>query len=95
MSKKFWNKLPKNLQENVIQAMNEATQKEREYAEELNTKQFNLIKEYADKTGKLEIINLSTEQRDAWAKVVSKIYPEFYSDKKIGENLIKGALNTK
>ena len=27
MSKKFWNSLPKNLQENVVQAMNEATDK--------------------------------------------------------------------
>ncbi len=95
MSKKFWNKLPKDLQKNVIQAMNDATQKEREYAEELNTKQFNLIKEYAQKTGKLEIITLTTKQRDAWAKVVRKIYPEFYSSKKIGKDLIEGALNTK
>ncbi len=95
MSKKFWNKLPSSLQANVVQAMNEATQKEREYAEDLNTKQFNLIKEYANKTGKLEIITLTNEQRNAWAKKVSTIYPQFYSKKKIGEDLINGALNTK
>ncbi|WP_072682451.1 TRAP transporter substrate-binding protein [Arcobacter sp. LA11] len=95
MSKKFWNKLPADLQANVKQAMKEATAKEREYAEELNTKQFNEIKAYAEKTGNLEIITLTPEQRNEWATAVSKIYPEFYSDRKIGEDLIKGALNTK
>ena len=95
LSKKFWNKLPADLQATLVQAMNEATQKEREYAEDLNTKQFNLIKEYAKKTGKLEIITLTTEQRNAWAKKVSAIYPKFYSDRKIGKDLIDGALNTK
>ena len=95
LSKKFWNKLPANLQANVVQAMNEATQKEREYAEDLNTKQFNLIKEYATKTGKLEIITLTNEQRQAWATKVSAIYPQFHSPKKIGKDLINGALNTK
>ncbi|WP_421717222.1 TRAP transporter substrate-binding protein [Arcobacter arenosus] len=94
MSEKFWASLPKQLQEKVIIAINEATQKEREYAEELNTQQFNLIKEYAQKTGKLEIIQLTKEQKDAWRKAVSKIYPDFYDENKIGEDLIKGALAT-
>ncbi len=95
MSKKFWNKLPADLQANVTQAMKEATIKEREYAEDLNTKQFNEIKAYAEKTGNLEIINLTAEQKAAWKTAVSKIYPEFYSDRKIGKDLIEGALNTK
>ncbi len=95
MSKKFWNSLPADLQANVEQAMKEATEKEREFADQLNNEQFNLIKEYAQKTGKLEIINLSPEQRQEWANTVSKIYPEFYDADKIGEDLIKGALNTK
>ncbi len=94
MSEKFWNKLPKDLQDAVTQAINEATLKERQYAEELNAQQFNLIKEYAKKTGDLEIINLSSEQKEAWRKAVSKIYPDFYDSKKIGEDLIKGALAT-
>ncbi|RXJ88441.1 C4-dicarboxylate ABC transporter, partial [Arcobacter sp. CECT 8983] len=54
-----------------------------------------LIKEYAEKTGKLEIIHLTEEQKDAWRNAVSKIYPEFYDENSIGEDLIKGALNTK
>lgn len=95
MSKKFWNSLPADLQEKVTQAMKEATDKEREYADELNSKQFAEIKTYAKQTGKLEIINLTPQQRQAWADAVSKIYPKFYGKRQIGEELIKGALNTK
>ena len=95
MSKKFWNKLPKDLKKNVTQAMNEATAKEREYAQELNDAQFAKIKEYATKSGRLEIINLSDDQIAAWRTSVSKIYPEFYSKKTIGEDLIKATIATK
>lgn len=95
MSKKFWNSLPADLQANVTQAMNDATDKEREYAEELNNSQLELIKEYAAKTGKLEIFTLTAEQKNAWKSAVSVIYPKFYDKKLIGEDLIKAALNTK
>lgn len=94
MSKTFWDKLPKDLKDAVVQAMNEATLKEREYANQLNESQFNLIKEYAQSTGKLEIIELTQEQKNAWRESVSKIYPEFYDAEKIGEDLIKGVLAT-
>ena len=95
MSKKFWNKLPADLQANVTQAMNEATEKERQYAQELNDSQLAEIKAYADKTGKLKIYNLTAEQKEAWRNAVSKIYPEFYSDRKIGKDLIEKTIETK
>ena len=95
MSKKFWNKLPAHLQANVKQAMKEATAKNREYAEEKNTNQFNLIKEYAKKTGKLKIHTLNESQIQAWRDAVSPIYSKFYDKKKIGKDLIIGAQNTK
>ena len=95
MSKKFWNTLPKDLKKVTIQALKEATAKEREYAQELNDSQFAKIKEYAKKTGRLEIINLDDKQVDAWRQKVSKIYPDFYSNKKVGEDLIKAAIATK
>lgn len=95
MSKKFWNKLPADLQANVKQAMNEATEKERQYAQELNDSQLAEIKAYADKTGKLKIYNLTADQKEAWRNAVSKIYPEFYSDRKIGKDLIEKTLTTK
>ena len=92
MSKKFWNSLPADLKKDVKQAMKEATAKERQYAIELNNSQFAKIKAYADKTGKLKIYNLTPEQRAAWEKAESKIYPQFYSPKKIGKDLIQAAL---
>jgi C4-dicarboxylate-binding protein DctP len=75
--------------------MKEATQKEREWAAELDKEQFNKIKEYADKTGKLKIYHLNDEQKKAWKDVMSKIYPKFYDKDKIGKDLIEAALNTK
>jgi C4-dicarboxylate-binding protein DctP len=87
--------LPADLQANVTQAMNEATDKEREYAQELNDSQLEQIKAYAKKTGKLTIYELTAEQKEAWRKAVSKIYPEFYSDRKIGKDLIEKTIATK
>lgn len=93
-SKKFWKKLPDDLKANVKQAMKEATAKEREYAQELNDQQLKLIKDYADKTGKLKVYTLTPEQKVAWKNAVSKIYSEFYSNKKIGKDLIQETLAT-
>jgi C4-dicarboxylate-binding protein DctP len=95
MSKKFWKSLPKDLQENVVQAMGEATEKERELAGKLNDEQFDKIKDYAKTTGKLQIHTLNADQIKQWKDAVSTIYPKFYSKKKIGKDLIEGAINTK
>jgi len=94
MSKKFWNSLPKDLKKAVMQAMKEATEKERIWADELNKSQFEKIKEYANKTHKLQIHYLTNEQRKAWEEAEKKIYPLFYDKKKIGKDLIDGALNS-
>jgi C4-dicarboxylate-binding protein DctP len=90
VSKKFWNKLPNDLKAVVKEAMKEATQKERVWAKQLNDSQFAKIKEYADETGKLEIIKLTKEQRQAWVKKLRSIYPEFYNT--IGKDLIQKAI---
>ncbi len=95
MSKRFWNSLPDDLKANVKQAMREATAKEREYAKELDKEQFEKIKEYAKKTGKLKITVLTPEQIKEWKRVMEKIYPKFYDPKKIGKDLIEAAINTK
>ncbi len=95
MSKKFWNSLPKDLQEATIKALKEATEKEREWARELDKSQFEKIAEYAKKTKKLEIIKLTPEQREEWKKAMSKIYPKFYDPKVIGKDLIEAAQNVK
>jgi len=90
VSKRFWKKLPKDLQAVVKQAMKEATAKERVWAKQLNDSQFAKIKEYADKTGKLQIIHLTKEQRAEWVKKLRSIYPEFYNT--IGKDLIEKAI---
>jgi C4-dicarboxylate-binding protein DctP len=95
MSKKFWNSLPDDLKAAVKQAMKEATAKERQYAIELDKSQFAKIKEYADKTGKLQITVLSPEQIAEWKKVMETIYPKFYDPKLIGKDLIEAAMKTK
>lgn len=95
LSKKFWNSLTPELQKNVIQAMDEATVVERKYAKELNDSQFALIKDYADKTGKLKIHNLNKAQIQAWRDAVTPIYSKFYDKKKIGKDLIEATINTK
>ncbi|MGK0255729.1 MAG: C4-dicarboxylate-binding protein DctP [Arcobacteraceae bacterium] len=95
MSKKFWDSLPADLQKDVTQAINEATQKEREYALDLNMKQLQLIKDYAKETGNLEIFKLTADQKQAWREKVSTIYPEFYSDDTIGKDLIEKTIATK
>lgn len=95
MSKKFWNSLPADLQADVKQAMKEATAKEREYAVALDKSQFAQIEAYAKKSGKLQISKLTAEQIDAWRKVMSTIYPEFYDNKLIGKDLIQAVQNIK
>jgi len=95
MSQKFWKSLTPELQKNVIQAMDEATAKERELAVKLDKEQFDLIKKYADESKKLEITVLNKEQVDKWRKVMETIYPEFYDEKVIGKSLIEATINTK
>jgi C4-dicarboxylate-binding protein DctP len=86
MSKRAWSKLPADMQKVVKQAMKEATAKERVWADALNNAQLNKIKEYAKKTGKLTIYNLTPSQRKVWEDKLSEIYPEFYPT--IGKDLI-------
>ncbi len=90
MSKKFWNKLPNDLKAVIKQAVKEATAKERIWAKELNDEQFAKIKEYANRTGKLEIDTLTSEQRELWVKKLRTIYPKFYD--LIGKDLIEKAI---
>jgi C4-dicarboxylate-binding protein DctP len=90
VSKAFWKKLPDNLKKVVKEAFKEATEKERIWAKELNDEQLAKIKEYAKRTGKLEIDTLTPEQRKAWEVKLRSIYPKFYDT--IGKDLIEKAI---
>lgn len=89
MSKKFWDKFPADLKPKIKQAMKEATVLNRKLAGELEAGYLAKIQAYADETGNLKIYTLTPEQKEAWRKATSVVYPEFYDV--IGEDLIKKA----
>ena len=93
MSEKFWNKLPKDIQANVTQAMKEATELERKESALEDAKIMEDLRKYAKDTNKLQIIELTPEQKQKWEKTMSVVYPKFYDV--IGEDLIKKAIDTK
>ena len=93
MNTKFWNSLPKDLQENITQAMKEATELERRESTIEDENIMEALRKYSKDTNKLEIIELTPEQKQQWQKVMADVYPKFYDV--IGEDLIKKAIDTK
>ena len=93
MNEQFWNKLPKDLQANITQAMKEATKLEREESAKEDALMMESLTKYAKDTNKLQIIELSDAQKQEWKKSMSVVYPQFYDV--IGEDLIKKAIDTK
>ncbi len=89
MSKRFWKKFPKDLKPKIMQAMKEATAKERIWAAELDKSYLEKVKEYAKKTSKIKVYYPTKEQMDMFRKAMEPIYPKFYGV--IGEELIKKA----
>ena len=70
--------------------MKEATELERKESSIEDEKNNGSIKTYAKDTNKLEIIELTPEQKQQWQKVMADVYPKFYDV--IGEDLIKKQL---
>ncbi len=93
MNSKFWDKLPKDLQANVAQAMKEATELERKESAVEDAKIMEELTKYSKETGKLQIVELTPEQKEQWKKAMSVVYPQFYDV--IGEDLIKKTIDTK
>jgi C4-dicarboxylate-binding protein DctP len=93
MNEQFWNKLPKDLQANVSQAMKEATALERKESALEDAKIMEELTKYSKETNKLQIIELTPDQKQQWRKAMSAVYPQFYDV--IGEDLIKKAIDTK
>lgn len=93
MNEQFWNKLPKDLQEKVEQAMKEATKFEREAATKDDEHVMSELNKYAAETNKLKIVEFTAEQKQKWQKTMAQVYPQFYDV--IGENLIKKTIETK
>ncbi|PID47154.1 MAG: C4-dicarboxylate ABC transporter [Proteobacteria bacterium] len=93
MSKRFWKKFPSDLKPKIMQAMKEATAKERVYAAELDAFYLDKVKAYEKSSGKIKIYYPSKEQIGEFRKATEVIYPEFY--KTIGKDLIEKAKATK
>lgn len=93
MNQQFWDKLPKDLQEKVSQAMKEATELERKAAADEDIQFMEDLRKYSLDTKKLEIIELDAAQKASWQKAMDVVYPQFYDV--IGEDLIKKAIETK
>ena len=93
MNDQFFSKLPKDLQEKVTQAMKEATKFEREAAAKDDEKIMEELNKYAKDSNKLQIVELTADQKQKWQKAMSPVYPQFYDV--IGEDLIKKAIETK
>ena len=90
-SEKFWNELPKDLQEKFVAAMKEATAYEREESAKEEAMLLDKLKA-DDKTG-TQIFELTEEQKQQWKDVMIAIYPKFYD--LVSQELIEKTINTK
>ena len=90
-SEKFWNELPKDLQEKFVAAMKEATAYEREESAKEEAMLLDKLKA-DDKTG-TQILELTEDQKQQWKDVMIAIYPKFYD--LVSQELIEKTINTK
>ena len=77
MNQKFWDGLPKDVQKTITKIMKDVTKLEREKALELDKEQGSLIREYAKKSGKLEIFDLTKEQTKELQKAMKPVHDKF------------------
>lgn len=77
MNQKFWDGLPKDVQATISKILTEVTALERQKAVELDKEQGKLIREYAKKSGKLEIFDLTPEQTAALQKAMKPVHDKF------------------
>ena len=73
-SAKFWGKLPGDIRTTLERILKEVTLAEREKAMELNVKQLALIKEYAQRSGKLDIYELSGDEKKVMQKALEPVH---------------------
>ena len=71
---KFWSKIPADTRSTLERIIHEVTMDEREKALELNKKQMDLIKEYAKRSGKLEIYELNDAEKKVMQKALEPVH---------------------
>lgn len=89
-SEKFWNALPKDLQERFMIAMREATEYERE--ESAKEEKVLLDRLRADDKTDTQVFELEAEQKQQWKDTMLAIYPKFYDI--VDKELIDKTINT-
>ncbi len=77
MNQKFWNKLPADVQKTISKILTEVTVLERQKAVELDKKQGALIRDYAKKSGKLKIFDLTPSQTKVLQKAMKTVHDKF------------------
>lgn len=73
-SQAFWNKLPDDIRMKLEKILKEVTMLERKKALELNESQMALIKEYAKKSGKLDIYTLNAKEKAVMQKALEPVH---------------------
>jgi C4-dicarboxylate-binding protein DctP len=73
MNKDFWNGLPEDIQQRILEAVNETTQWIQEYAVQINQQTLDKIK--ADSS--IQIHHLTPEEKSNWANHLNPIYTQF------------------
>src|SRR5450830_1829252 len=82
VNKKFWDGLPKDIRDELNQAMAEATTYANAIAQQENDRALEAIK----KTGKTKIYELNAQERSAWRKALLPVQKEVES--RIGKELV-------
>ncbi len=77
MNQKFWDKLPADVQKTISKILTEVTVLERQKAIELDKEQGILIREYAKKSGRLEIFDLTPAQTAELQKAMEPVHDKF------------------
>jgi C4-dicarboxylate-binding protein DctP len=77
MNRKFWDKLPPDVQKTISTILEDVTALERKKAVELDKKQGGLIREYAKKSGKLQIFDLTPAQTAKLQKAMKPVLDQF------------------
>jgi C4-dicarboxylate-binding protein DctP len=77
INQKFWDKLPPDVQKTISKIMTEVTALERQKAIELDKEQSQLIRDYAKKSGRLKIYDLTPEQTAELQKAMKPVHDKF------------------
>jgi C4-dicarboxylate-binding protein DctP len=77
VNQKFWDGLPADVQKTIAGILTEVTALERQKAIELDQEQGQLIRDYAEKSGRLKIVDLTPEQTAMLQEAMKPVHDKF------------------